>query len=336
MNITIDYEASWRNSFLDGSNNEALPNKGRNFVASMTSLKKKENYQVREITKNTVMGILSRLIGDQRKLYQARSSKNYYFSDLEGLISFEDKPEVVNQEIAYIRNMRGSEDQNAFTGMIKVNDPIFKAEYSAVFWGVLTLNLPELCEFIVEDKKLETVISLNPLDILTCLEEIKKRKPVEYEGQVKKASMALQAKFESMKPLNNKDKQLILPLYCSALYLQMQRLERRFDMSEAKSKRGGITGISHNGFTPKDFMNKYSTGEKKKIYGNPYIQEEFIKGEGKVKNKLRKVSGKLLIKVDVELEKAKEVKMLIENAGVSSFYFGKKGLAYVSKISLRG
>lgn len=27
MRIIIDYEASWRNSFLDGSNDEALPKK---------------------------------------------------------------------------------------------------------------------------------------------------------------------------------------------------------------------------------------------------------------------------------------------------------------------
>ena len=35
MKIVIDYEASWRNSFLDGVNDEPLPKKGRNFVASM-------------------------------------------------------------------------------------------------------------------------------------------------------------------------------------------------------------------------------------------------------------------------------------------------------------
>ena len=69
MKITIEYESSWRNSFLDGNNNEPLPKKGRDFVGSMTSLKKEGNFLVREITLDTVMGILNRLIGDQRKLY---------------------------------------------------------------------------------------------------------------------------------------------------------------------------------------------------------------------------------------------------------------------------
>jgi len=45
MKIIIDYDSSWRNSFLDGSNNGPLPTKGnkvvgRNFVGSMTSLNK--------------------------------------------------------------------------------------------------------------------------------------------------------------------------------------------------------------------------------------------------------------------------------------------------------
>jgi hypothetical protein len=62
MQIIIEYESCWRNSFLDGSNNEALPKKGRKFIASMTNLKKEENYIKRDISFETVMGILNRLI----------------------------------------------------------------------------------------------------------------------------------------------------------------------------------------------------------------------------------------------------------------------------------
>ena len=82
MRIIIEYESSWRNSFLDGSNNEDLPKNGRNFIGSMTALKTDGNYKSQKVTKNTVMGILNRLIGDQRKLYQARSEPNYYFKEI--------------------------------------------------------------------------------------------------------------------------------------------------------------------------------------------------------------------------------------------------------------
>ena len=68
MKITIAYESSWRNSFLDGSNNEKLPTSGRNFIGSMTTLKKEGNFIQRTISKDTVMGVLNRLIGEQAKL----------------------------------------------------------------------------------------------------------------------------------------------------------------------------------------------------------------------------------------------------------------------------
>lgn len=335
MKITIDYEASWRNSFLDGSNDETLPKKGRNFVSSMTELKKETNFHIREISKNTVMGVLNRLIGDQRKLYQARESDCYYFADMESTISFKDKPKVINHEMAYIRNMKGSTDQNSFTGMIKVNDPIFQSDYSAEFWGVFALDFYELQDFILDETPISKPISLDPISILDRLEGIKKMKPVEYTGRVKLASEKLSSMYEKYKPLNNKELQSVLPMYCSALYLQLQKLSSAYDMSSAKSKMGGISGISNNGFTPKDFMDKYTTGAKKRIYGNPYMREEFVKGEGKIKHTLTKASGQLEIQLDINLDKAKELKSMIECAGVSSFYLGKKGLAYVSNISAR-
>ncbi|MFB2578722.1 type I-Fv CRISPR-associated protein Cas5fv [Acinetobacter sp. c2-A9] len=340
MRIIIDYEASWRNSFLDGSNDEKLPSKGRNFVASMTELKKAENFFQRQVTKNTVMGVLSRLIGDQRKLYNAKQSDAYYFAEIEELISFEDKPRYINREIAYIRNMKGSTDQNSFTGMIKVNDPIFLSDYSAEFWGVLALDIEQLCDFIIEDKSIDEFvvnhpISLDPVSILTRLETIGKSKPMSAHERLVQASDKLASEFEKYKPLDAKGLYLALPMYCSALYLQLHRLSQRFDMSTAKSKMGGISGISNNGVTPKDFMDKYTTGAKKLIYGNPYIREERIKGEGKVSHNLTKANGQLIITLDIDASKAKELKLMIDNAGVSSFYLGKKGLAYVSDIRLQ-
>ena len=336
MKIIIDYEASWRNSFLDGSNDEPLPKKGRKFVSSMTELSKKENFKSQHVTQSTVLGILNRLIGDQRKLYQSRTDyegEPHYFADIEEAITFKDRPKVISQETAYIRNMKGSTDQNSFTGMIRVNDPIFQSEYSPLFWGVLKENA--LYDFVLEDKAVSTDINLDPASILARLTEIKKRKPVANEGKAQAVTEFLQKHFEKYKPLNAKGKILLLGIYCSALYLQLQRLESQFDMQTAKSKMGGISGISNNGFTFKDFMDKYTTGSKKLIYGNPYVREEFVKGEGKIKHLLTKASGQLTIQLDVDLNRAIELKTLIDNAGVSSFYVGKKGLAYVSSIDVR-
>ena len=338
MKIIIDYEASWRNSFLDGSNNEPVPRKGRVFVGSMTKLGKEENYKSRDITLDTVLGVLNRLIGDQRKLYQSKNefgNQKHYFADISKDIQFKDKQKVQSKEIAYIRNMSGNTDQNTFTGMIKVNDPAFQSDFSPELWGVLSLDFDSLCECILEDKCIDVDVELNPASILYRLEEIKKMKSVENSGTARLVSEKLAEDFDKFNPLDNKGNLKILPIYCTSLYLQLKRLGQQYDMSGAKSKMGGISGISNNGFTPKDFMDRYTTGSKKLIYGNPYVREEFVKGEGKIKHILTKASGQLDIHLDIDMDRAIELKNMIDNAGVSSFYLGKKGLAYVSHIDVR-
>jgi hypothetical protein len=81
-------------------------------------------------------------------------------------------------------------------------------------------------------------------------------------------------------------------------------------------------------------MKRFTSGDGKKIWGNPYLLKEKIKGIGEVTSMLKKASGQLEITLDFERNKAKELENLIKNAGVSSFYLGKKGLAYVSKIKV--
>ena len=335
MKIIIDYESSWRNSFLDGSNNEELPKKGRKFIGSMTNLRNTENFKQREITIDTVMGILNRLIGDQRKLYQARTeSSNYFFKDLESSITFEDVKgkQVITQEMTYIRNMTGSTDQNSFTGIIKSGDVIFSSDYSKEFWGVLALDFNRVCDFIIKDNIVDTNIELNPLAIIARLENLNKEKPVEDTGIAKEAMAVLHKDFPDIVYLKNKELIMPISIYCSTLYLQLIRLSKNHDMDSAKTKAGGISGISKRGFTKKDFMNRFTTGDKKKIWGNPYIRKKRIKGIGEVTSLMTKASGRLEVEIPVERKQGKEIRGMIENAGVSSFYLGKKGLAYVSKI----
>jgi hypothetical protein len=334
MKIIIDYDSSWRNSFLNGDNNEPLPKKGRGFVGSMTSLRKPENFKKRQVTLDTVMGILNRIIGDQRKLYQARGDDSYFFKDIDyensDKVIFNDKA-IETNEMTYIRNITGSTDQNSFTGSIKTNDAMFLSDYSAEFWGVLALDFEALCHFIISKNKVTISIDANPISIINKLELLNKEKPVVNEGLANEAVQILNQSFEGIEYLNKKGEIMPISLYCSSLYLQLERLSNQFNMESAKTKAGGISGISKRGFTTKDFMNRFTTGEKKKIWGNPYIRKERIKGIGEVTSLMTKASGQLEINLDVSRDKAKEIKIMIENAGVSSFYLGKKGLAYISK-----
>jgi len=346
MEIIIEYESSWRNSFLDGTNNEPLPKVGRKYIGSGQALSNSKNYLVREVTQDTVLGLLSRLIGDQRKLYQAKQSECFFFKDMEPSLSWDDQSEVWD-ELVYLRNMSGSDDQNSFTGSIKLNDPRLTSDYSSLFWGVLALTPDELIDFILNNSEVKAEIDLSPFSIIERLEEIKKFKVSSQEEKVEEAANYLvkffdkfHVHFNKSKPFNNKDQVLWLAMYCASLYIQIERLKiKGFNLDTATTKNGSISGISFNGFTKKDFLAKFTTtGIKKKVWGNPYIIKEFIKGkdgkkgEGQRISKLKKARGKLLINLDIPKEKAKELKQMIENAGVSSFYLGKKGLAYVTSI----
>lgn len=334
MKISIEYEASWRNSFLDGDNNSPLPKGGRDYLGSMTTLKQEGNFIERTVTLDTVMGLLNRLIGDQRKLYQARAKQGaivYYFEDIEQKVSFEDKALLTN-EMVYVRNMKGSTDQNSFTGMIKSTDPMFSSDYSRALWGILTLDLSNLCSFIMGNEVAGIGFDADPLVVCSVIEGLEALKPVINEGVVADAVTELAKHFPDTNYMNNKGLIITSSLYCSALYLQLGRLSNRFDMSSALTKSGGISGISKRGFTKKDFMDRFTTGKKKMLWGNPYMKKEKVKGQGEVTSLLTKASGQLEITIDVDQQKGQEIKELIENAGVSAFYLGKKGLAYVSKI----
>jgi len=219
--------------------------------------------------------------------------------------------------------------------MIKTNDVIFQSDYSPEFWGVLALELDDLFSFIVDNKKVDGLMKLEPLAICYRFDELAKIKPIENLGSAKIAIEKLDTYFAGINYLNVKGEVVPSTVYCSALYMQLARLSKRYDMASAVTKSGTIGGISKRIFTKKDFMNRFTTGGKKRIWGNPYMRKERIKGEGEVVSLMTKASGKLEINIAVDRDKAKEIKRLIENAGVSSFYLGKKGLAYVTDIDTR-
>lgn len=332
MLIRIEYESSWRNSFLDPktSNNEPIPKGGRKFIASSTNLKGRDRdkyFIEREITLNTVMGVLNRLIGDQKKLYQARKDAEYYFKDIEFLVSFNDIPRHISSELIYLRNMSGNTDPSSFTGMIDTNDLMFTSDYSVEFWGILSLDIDELLEFILHGKEISSSIELNPLIISDRFDEIKKLKAFDESAEMSRVLEFLGKKFEGKNYRNNKD--LVMPsaLYCSALYLQKDRLSKEYNIDSLFTKTKTIKGFSPMGFTRKTFMSHVVTGGEKLSYGSPYITKDF--------KKLKKVNGTLEITLKINEDKAEELEEYIENAGVSSFYLGKKGLAYVTYIDTR-
>jgi hypothetical protein len=352
MKIIIDYESSWRNSFLEDMKENQDSKSIRKYIASSKVLSQSDdNFKKRVIEKSTVMGILSRLIGDQRKLYQARSEiyGDYYFKSMEDNITFRDDSSNWD-ELVYLRNMNNSEDPTSYTGIINENHPLLTSNYSSELWSTLFYEAKDLVHFILGNNSLYKLknIELSPFAIVNRINEfkdIKLEKISEKENlnpddiekvnvcfKNKKLNLLLQTKFPKLRKSFSeieyikKEKVVVRALYCSALYLQALKLSDKYEMNNITLK-----GFSVNGFTPKDFMGLF-TGGKKKVYGNPYKRASRFNGDEPLM--LTKARGKLEINIGVERTKGKEIKNMIECAGVSSFYLGKKGLAYVSKIHI--
>lgn len=333
MRIYITYESTWRNSFLDGSNNEPLPQKGRKFIASMTELKKPGNYLQRTITKDTVMGVLNRLIGEQAKLYQARQRDNYYFSEIESKLKnsdIVDKPSITN-EVVYIRNMTGSTDQKSFVGMLNLNDPWLQGKYATNFWNIIWLEPEELLGYLLNDKLIikELENKIEPFAIAARFDELRNQY-LEKTNRLIDALDLLSKKFSNFKIKERNERINSEALYCSALYLQFEKMPEEY-REQIRASRGGLVGISHNNFTYKNFIARFTGGEKP-VWGGAYLKKEKMKGQGEVVTVLNKAGGELIINLDIPRDKAIDLEEKIENAGVSSFYLGKKGLAYVTDI----
>lgn len=348
LQLTIPYESKWGNSFLDGDNNSPLPKKGRSYVASSQKLNDatdgEQNFIRRTITIDTVMGVLNRLIGDRRKLYQSRACCDYFFKEVEvgGLVTFEDHISAETQEMVFLRNMGNNTDQNAFSGMINASHPAFTSAFSAELWGVLFLPLGSLCDFVINNTPVTPRADVCPLTIAEQFESVVSKikavkvasDPSEQLDNILKTESLLSARFDANYRNAAGTSIQVSALYCSALYLQIERLGHRYDLRCALTKAGGVAGFSKRGFTFKDFMKAFTTGDGKIVFGNPYCRDTFVKGAGKIREMLNKTSGRLVITLDVNDEHAREIMNMISNAGVMGFPLGKKGLAYVDAMRI--
>ena len=391
MRITIEYDSIWQNSFLSGDDGKPLSKENKRvFMATSKS----KDHIVKKIEKDTILGVLCRLIGYQGRLYQLREYKDYFFRDMEDLISFERKNEEITSETAFIVNKSDNRPpQSSFIGVIPDSTELFFSTSAPQLWSVLYLGFEEIIDFILDNKVCEKMGNSMPRELLFRIGEISKenkfktvermidelskkidaqkkkqkqqrdkfdknQSPTELEkkkfnNRMEKFSKTIEGferdienicKSESLSELDNKVKAAVaflgnkypdqsylengelLPirLYAAALYLQAERmLLNNISIDYCLNQKGNVSiqGFSKRGFNSvRDFLNRFA-GSKKKTIGTPFP--------------LTKASGKLEIKIDVNRDKAREIKTLIENAGVSSFYLGKKGLAYVTNIDTR-
>jgi Cas5fv helical domain len=393
MRIEIEYDSCWQTSFLEPVENSSVDS--RKFVATTKTRGQTES----PITQSTILGILCRLIGDQRKLYQSKACSSFYFSGLEDKISFKvNSKSTTEKELVYLTNKSDNRcGQSTFMGVLSSDNPWFFSEAAQRLWSVLFLSKKELIHFVLGSESCKNTVDSTPknligrLDLITdikselgaplkshsrTIEEKKNEadsaykkmsgfieknedKELKSDKQRKNYETKLQTLLSDIERLNSelgaiKQNQLVedadlffqlktaieflskkydgceywseglvypIRLYAAALYLQAERMhleDESIDFVKNESGDFEIKGFSKRGFNGiRDWLNPM-TGKRKKAVGTPCV--------------IDKQSGNLEITIDVEKEKALEIEALIENAGVSAFYLGKKGLAYVSKI----
>lgn len=413
MEIMINYHSSWRVSVLE---EETKSNRTkRKFKASSKS----SNDLSAKLTLSTILGLLSRLIGDQRKLHQAQNSKNYFFKGLEELITFaevSDKTVVNDETVMLINKSEKKPGQKSFIGVVDENTSQFFSEYAYWFWSILDKDFNELLDIIknpsknlprksrgservnighlsyqagktatlakftlyehqkkVLTEKLEEVeyalklddevISeklkkqtsnknvlikkgVNTSDIEQLITDIQKQKKdkkdavkyleeiakidgnqelIQLSNNVKDAVNILVKNINGVTVsdyLNDENQSIYLgSLYAGALYYQIEQMkELDINPQPLLNPSGTIPGFS-----------------KRKLDGNRGMFQKFSNKKAsehltRTPVTIKKATGKLVITLDISKEKSKELKEMIENAGVSSFYLGKKGLAYVTSI----
>jgi hypothetical protein len=421
MRILIEFDSCWQTSFLGDDTKKPV---GK--VASKVNKPSSDGYMKKfvatsgtrgetpaPLSLSTILGVLSRLIGDQRKLYQSRQQDNYYFADLEDKITWNlSEPKIVN-ELMYLTNK--SDDrcgQSSFLGVLEDDNPWFFGKDSYLLWSVLFLTQEQLVEFIlskninlisvenclpkdlierinkISDSKseegevlktrdkliseIESVIEKRANSLKGYREKIKKTPPktsaqeskvksqlTKLEGELSDAKLSLESLLEDSDVLIFDSKLtkvteflsskypdvkkageeycksgVVYPmsLYSAALYLQAERLlEAGYDVSYLKNSKSEIQiqGFSKRGFNGiRDWLNAM-TGKRKKEVGTPCMVD---KHSGKLEIELSLDSKNDRGSIKKDMSRADELAALIENAGVSSFYLGKKGLAYVTKI----
>lgn len=337
MKIIIEYNSSWDGILLDGLNDELNFNKNRKQLKKGT---KDESIPIsHSINKNTIMGILYRLVGEQRKLWMVRKS-NDYLGFLYNKIDWTVKDEIVSRELVALRDIHNTDHPNSFAGISRNESNIlFKEQkYYSYFLFPLTCSIKELYDLIVS-KKFKQNLNFEIKGRLDLLSFLEPKSPYHQDisllnnNEINKMMSSLQTEFSNVNykvtDLNKIDIYRLSALYMVSefLYANNKGLRDLGEDIKNNKKNHWHKGISHRIFTFKDFVGSQSA----KGYVISYPMDDSFRDK---KERLKKKDGILEIKIELPFDQANNLKICIEKAGISVFNIGKKGTAYIKKITI--
>lgn len=342
--IIINYNSKWGNAFNEEVNDklEVIGNK------KMNSPENKNNaldyYKRRDVDFNTVYGLLYRLLGARLPLKEIlkNDDKSILSSFIkEEKIKFSNQVTFENEESVFLRNKNHTDDPSGYSGVL--NSEIFDYEIDQVI-DTLFYSREELLKYLTNNvvAKIDrpTIGLLQISKMLKEMKDFKDEKSDKESGNFKYLIRESEYKF-----VNDAYKEIFNTEVSQEAILHFLAINKAMKIAYDKNKKLSIflssantlsgIGLSGKSFTQKDFLSKFA--QKKKSLGNVYKADFYILD--KISNKnykankaLTKSSGVLTIEIDCDYDSGLEFKKLIDNAGVSSFSVGKKGLAYIDKI----
>ncbi len=326
MKIIIEYESKWGNSFLSEPDEKG----NRKYMASGSTMNRSKNknnelkaYKENDISINTVLGVLYRLFGYIKPLKYILN-ENHYLKTLleENKILFNNNIQSESQELVFLRNNTLSNDQKSYSGI--PDDSILNLNGIQNIFNIIHFNREELINYILFGIYPNINIqNIDLIDFVYLLDEKFKNEQIKDQNLLINIQNTMTSLSSIFKFTIESSLYLIAINKFSILFFSsLNNNQYKIFLTDHNTFQG-ISFSTAQSFTKKDFMAKFAGS--KIVYGNPYIFKEFNKY-------LDKKNGILEIIIDCDYQQEKEIKEMIENSGVSSFYLGKKGFAYIKEI----
>lgn len=328
MRLVINYNNVWRGKILEGNNSKDWFNKNRKVMRKVNKDIKKLGINSlpvsTPISDNTVLGIIYRLVGEQRKLWRVLEVKDYL--NIVGKINFTNEESFISRESIALREIGNASNPAGWQGCAKKEDNIYFSDPK--FYNILCFPLvcspKELYELIINDKFGSENLKINGrIDVLKMVQSVDDKK-INKLSLISRINLTNKLKT-GMPGFKYRDKNIYKTLCLFAMHKCANYLK---DMGFVETGIKWNKGISYRNATAKDIFGAVASGK------NTVINFPMDDNWKNKTNKIEKPTGVLTINIDIDHDSAQNLKDMIEAANVGCFSVGKKGLAYLDYISI--
>ena len=312
-----------------------IENDDNYFFKNIEPLVQEPRYNIHNTNTELIMGA-SVQAGDAKATVNSLTSLNHPYIKGRSGTQTQILLDLLSRDARYIMNLI----KDIYSAYEKDRDAGVKEILAQFFKDNIDINkendLHSLCEKIND--------SLSSYIYIDDWGERKQKKYSEEEARIKAENKGYVVNDESIKMIrelvevfvkDEKDRNVFLGLFgdeinykcfkiASMQLLTVISTELEVSNISGLNSKKGIAGISKKDFSEKGFLASGLSGhqaKRKAVNGSPIGKD------------VKAISGELIVEIKFKnIDDAKNLKMVIEQAAVGSFRLGKKGLAYVDAI----